>query len=649
MADFRRCILALAVLVLFIGCLAPASAQTAVFTCSANGAVPPTLRQEGMRELVGDIVLNCTGGTATPVGTNIPQANFTVFLNDITSRILTSPNFSESLLLIDDPAAAQQHPCEAGLSDGSPSTGCVVPGDAGASFKTNGAPNVYQGIQTGPNAVTFLGVPIDAPATNQVRVFRITNIRINANAYPAGSPAYPVTAFVSISGSTSVPINNAQPIVGFIAPGLTAAATGAGAGILQCQSNPAVAVATLSWTENFATAFKTRDANPSDSVAGGQQQPGSIYNSESGLILPTSLIPSSTFPAGDADFGTRLKATFSNLPHGITITVPTVVPAGCNDTTPAIAPCMVLIGSSIPSDTTPDPGDFGLASAIGSGVLTIGYTASPCVPTTPSTCNNGTTSAVYEVIADNPFTIESFSVPVSLAYVGTPGTPSGSPEITAITGTNPPSVNLSFAPTPGGLESNIASVIPAFADNTTNTTGLFSVTLCQTILLFPYVTDYPGFDTGIAISNTSMDPLPSTWTAAPQSGACTVNFYGGVTASGAFVNTAPNLGTNGEYDTVAANSFGTGQVGPGQTWAFSVSGIDTTLTSSTFQGFVGYAIATCNFQYAHGYSFVSDFGLRNFAAAYLALIIPDTVRAAQPGDCSAFGIACAPLGEQLVH
>ena len=42
---------------------------------------------------------------------------------------------------------------------------------------------------------------------------------------------------------------------------------------------------------------------------------------------------------------------------------------------------------------------------------------------------------------------------------------------------------------------------------TTPTGTLFTVSLCQTILLFPYVTDFYGFDTGIAISNTSIDPL----------------------------------------------------------------------------------------------------------------------------------------------
>jgi hypothetical protein len=633
MADFRRCFLALAVLVLVIGCVAPASAQVVLpgqsFACVANAAVPPTLRQEGMTEMVGDIVLNCTGGTATMTG-NIPQANVTVFLNNITSRVLSGGNLTESLLLIDDPTTMV--PCP------TPNTGCVVAADGGASFKTNGAPNVYQGVLTGPNAITFLGVPIDPPATAgaPARVFRITNVRINANAYPAGSPAYPVTAYVSISGSTSVPITNPTPIVGFISPGLTATATaGPMTSFLQCEGGSAV-VTTLTYKENFATAFKVRDFDPTNN--GGQSTPGAIYNTESGLILEMD-----GSIAGLADAGTRLKAYFQNLPHGVTLSVPPTITEGSLKA--------VLVGSTLASDTVPVGSTYGLPTALSSGTLTISYPTTACDPATPSSCNNGTALAVYEVIADNPFAIDRLDVPVTMSYTGAPGTPSGVPEISSIAGTNPNQVTLSYAPTPNGGSASFATFIPRFADSTNVFKPLFTVSLCQTVLLFPYVTDYPGFDTGIAISNTSMDPLPSGWSASPQSGACTVNFYGGVTdaSTGNFVNTAGNLGSSGVYDTVTANTFNTGMVGPGQTWAFSVSGIDKTLGNADFQGFVGYAIAICDFQYAHGYSFVSDFGLRNFAAAYLALVIPDTARAAVPNICSATGQTCNPFGEQLVH
>ncbi len=39
--------------------------------------------------------------------------------------------------------------------------------------------------------------------------------------------------------------------------------------------------------------------------------------------------------------------------------------------------------------------------------------------------------------------------------------------------------------------------------------------------------------------------------------------------------------------------------------------------------FQGYMFATCNFQFAHGFAFVSDLGASKLAMGYLALIVPD--------------------------
>jgi hypothetical protein len=664
MADFRKWILALALLVLVMGSVAPASAQVQqAFACTANAAVPPTLRAEGLTELTGDIVLNCTGGTTTTSGT-IPQANITVFLvNPITSRITDSgsnPETTEALLLIDDPSMENQTVCD------TPTSGCTVDGatlgtgsGGNSTFNSPGVINVFQGVLTGPNAVTFLGVPIEPPSTpgSPARIYRITNVRTNASAYPTGPGGVtPVQAFISASGSTSVPINNPEPIVGFISQGLNASTAVGTTGFLQCQTYSEEGIATLTFTENFATAFKTRDAGEfdSESVNGGQDSPGAVYNTESGLIIQ---VPNGAW-AGLADYGTRLKATFANLPHGVTLDVDTAAGDDCDSAVPTN--CAVLVANTYGggSDAVGDIPDFGGPTDSLSGTLPISYSTSSCDPATASSCNNGWAEAVWEVIGDNPFSIDSFSFDAYLSFTGAPGSP-GTPEITSIPGTSQSNVNLSFAPTPnggsflasdGGLASDYYT-IPRFVDNTT-TTNLFTVSLCQTILLFPYVTDYPGFDTGIAISNTSADPLASVGlgSASPQSGACTVTFYGGVTGSdGTFTNTATNIGSNGVYDTITQNTFGTGEVGPGQTWAFSVSTADTSFGTDTFTGMVGYAIAVCNFQYAHGYSFVSDYGLRNFAAAYLALVIPDTNRTPNDHICSATGTDCLPTGEQLVH
>jgi hypothetical protein len=247
---------------------------------------------------------------------------------------------------------------------------------------------------------------------------------------------------------------------------------------------------------------------------------------------------------------------------------------------------------------------------------------------------------VWEITNTNSFAIDSFAFGIYASFTGTPGNP-GSP-----TANQPASALSGFSPQLASYSST--GPIPEFS-STVNVgaapgTTLFSVSLCQTILLFPYVTDYVGFDTGIAISNTSLDTSSGIAIgAAPQPGACMVTFYG----NGGIATT---LGTSGTYSSAADASLTTGIIEPGQTWAFSVSTVDSTFGTSGFTGTTGYAIATCNFQYAHGYSFVSDYGLRNFAAAYLALVIPDAPRSPQPFICSANGGSCSSeTGEQLVH
>ena len=58
--------------------------------------------------------------------------------------------------------------------------------------------------------------------------------------------------------------------------------------------------------------------------------------------------------------------------------------------------------------------------------------------------------------------------------------------------------------------------------------------------------------------------------------------------------------------------------------------------------------AVCNFQYAHGFAFISDVGARNLAMGYLAVVIPDPgtgSRIAEPAQVSAI----ARSGEQDAH
>jgi hypothetical protein len=134
-----------------------------------------------------------------------------------------------------------------------------------------------------------------------------------------------------------------------------------------------------------------------------------------------------------------------------------------------------------------------------------------------------------------------------------------------------------------------------------------------TTLLFPFVTNQAGFDTGIVISNTSLDTVGTT----PQSGTCRLNYFGTTAGGGA----AP-----------AAQTSQTVPAGGQLTFTVSAGG---NLGVTATPGFQGYIIATCNFQYAHGFAFVSDLGTLRFATSYLALVVPEGGR--------------NPSGEQLAH
>jgi hypothetical protein len=113
-----------------------------------------------------------------------------------------------------------------------------------------------------------------------------------------------------------------------------------------------------------------------------------------------------------------------------------------------------------------------------------------------------------------------------------------------------------------------------------------------TNLMYNFVTNTVGFDTGFSISNTGVDPFGTTPPPCPGGTCeCTLSFV-----------------QNG-MTTVKT----TGAIPSGNTY--------TNLTSTLVPGFQGYMIAACNFPYAVGFAFISDVGARNLAMGYLAQVI----------------------------
>jgi len=622
MLVFRKWFLALALVTLTMG-LASAQTVSPAFQCVANAGVPPIVRAEGIAELVGDIVLNCTGGypalfanfgqTNILGAGQIPLINVQIFLNtNITSKLFeTSYNSSEALLLIDEPTDVQQRICTVSQQN---SGGCQVnvrPWDPMNVYKpysvtTAGATttynpwNMFQGRVTTVSSVAFLGVPIDAPGTSFTRIIRITNIRANANQLGVSSTLVPtqIIAYISATGTTSIPINNPQQTVAWVQQGMTyttrniADDSSSAIAYNQCSSSYSSLYATptydnyacpglrLRFSEGFASAFKTRfSAGP---VSGDNQNtPGAVYTqSESGFFRSSDNVISGwgtlAGAAGVATQGTRLRVQFNNVPAGLRLFV-TLSNVGYTSTNAA-----VLVNTA--SDGT---GTYVATSKNAAAASTCTWGASYDFAEVPIFSNTGV--AVWEVTATNPLAIQGIDFGLIVAY--TANTANNLPGIATVT------TNGTFAPLSTVVTASAIYPVPRFADTST-AKSTFYTQQCVTNLLFPFVSNQAGFDTGLVISNTTKDP----WGHATESGTCEINYYGDTNGGAAPAQQVSAAIPAGDY--VSWTLSGGGKYGVTAT-----------------PGFQGYMIVRCKFRYAHGFAFISDVGAQKLSHGYLALVM----------------------------
>jgi len=685
MADFRKWILALTVLALvFTGVATAQGVNENPLNCQAGTGQPPQLRTEGYTELVGDITITCTGGTLPGApGTLIQPTNVVINLQGtVTSRLLgattTVGTPSEALLILDEPGnttlggigpTLPQYLCNTPLTGCPGYVGTVTSGGITATYpvaaptSNQAAPNVYQGVSNG-TAVTFYGVPILAPVSTGVsRIIRITNVRVNANGITGGGTGFQSVLAQISTNNSGVVVSNPTVTVGYIQQSLLPSfrnATNTGnittVNEYQCQPQTNTLVGILRFSELFGTAFKTR-VNAFVNGVGAvypatvdgygtattiQNIPGAVYSSESGFISAFSGGPTPgplvntvggvTYTAGLADYGTRLKAVFSNIPTGVSVYVSTVNLIG-------------TVGNALLS--SPSTTGINAASGTSPEYAFLVNTETGIDPQTPVTSTlagtapgenpepglfqivpgaSGSAEVVWEVVQELPNTSENFDFGV---YISFPSniTPS-SQGISAV---------LSYAPTPTvpfsatqGGQASTSLTIPRFAVATTSSgTPFLNINQCTTALLFPYITTaflvagQSGFDTGISIANTTSDPFGT----ANQAGLCTLYWYGGPPG-------ATTAATNPNPTTLGAGGVGSSVPILTGTTALTLA------SQSVPANWSGYMIALCNFQYAHGYASVTDVGVRNIMASYLALVITDRTYGgcygaiSTPGSCA---------------
>ena len=579
MVDFRKTLLLLAIIAM-VGTVA--SAQT--FQCSAGLGVPTLVRSEGIAELMGDFVMECSGGVPTALGAPVPKVNFRIWLNvNVTSKLL-SGSYNEAILAIDDASPTNQVAC----ADSGAACPLVGVGGPGINYKVpssaanrqdlgNTVANVYQGQRTAKeNEVEWLGVPVDPPGTQAVRIIRIKNVRGDANSRGIGGfVPLTITMYISTSGSATFLIDDPSQTVAWVQKSMTFSATSGS--FLQCETETAESFCDgrdmlLQYKEELPAAFKVRVDDTvarDDGWTGQPQLDFDDYNTESGWYNPNINDNGKGIrSAGLATQGTQFVAMFgqgSPIPAGVNLWVTDIsLNSSCGSTTVSGNTAI-----AVPGGSTPGWDQVSLTSGVG--------------------------QAVWEVVNDNPESYDTVYFGVDVRY--TANTTSGIPALG--TGT----VNGAYYPLSTLHTASSSAAVPRFVDDSVSY-NLVTINSCATNLLFVYVTNQGGFETGMVVSNTSLDPFGT----ATQEGPCTINYYG-------FVS-----GSNVAHMAVSIPNVPAGHQA---VWTLSSGGTVNTAGGliAAYPGFQGYAIVQCMFQYAHGFAFISDLGATKLAQGYTALVL----------------------------
>jgi hypothetical protein len=419
-----------------------AQSRPSLVTCSVSAGVPPVVRAEGVAELIGDLVIQCTGGTPTPKGQAIPSVTLELNLNtNITSRQLTESGV-ESLLLVDDPAANRQFPCTEAVCEG---TGAAPLGAARGENR-----NVFQAFRTGASSVAWRGVPLDPPGSG-IRTLRIRNVRVNASQIGTGSVALPtaVMALVRLTGS-SVRLDASPVTVAHLARGGVFTVADAQGRVsnaplpLPLRSDVNMPIGpwarlqlALIAREGFASSFKPRNAGTSGTAPTriiAESEPVEDFNTETGFFNPQFPAANGLNSAGLADSGTRIAARFSGIPGGVRLFV-TTTQMGAST---AVARLLQGEGPAFADPT---------------------LVLSSRVPVTELPVMAGSAVAVWEVLSSSPANLDTLQFGVLTAWSASRVSP------------GKPTVVTSFAPTDGTGTSAIPRFLRSGAE-----AGLFVIT-----------------------------------------------------------------------------------------------------------------------------------------------------------------------------
>jgi len=308
------------------------------------------------------------------------------------------------------------------------------------------------------------------------------------------------------------------------------------------------------------------------------------------------------------------------------------------------APDTVTNGTQISVVLNNIPTNFGVSTWVGVPCYDVTATSSLYCPggnlsiTTsgsdhywnPNPGNTGSVIFEYEATSIDAGSPENANISFVIYSKG-PITTSALPCITAVAYKQPWGTSTTVNSPPNGYYTYMAYPppglpgIPFFNPTAAENAPLAVVCFnnCETNLLFPFILNYGPWDSDIAISNTTLDPLaylganpPAGYTvdqalingsATPQTGPCALFFFSGGTG----------------YPFTLAGALGSGYltapIGYGSTWTADLG------AAGAIPGLkIGYVWAKCYFSQAYGYAeIIYDFGLAQaLDSNYLAITIP---------------------------
>lgn len=403
---------------------------------------------------------------------------------------------------------------------------------------------------------------------------------------------------------------------------------------------------------------RTNNANVAGDV--NQNVPGAIYNTESGFTNAgaSSADPNPNPPQGIGTFaltaaansvafntgatgialpapyggagvatqGTRLAVTVSSVPTGVSLWVSPTLFLYRQGATGA--------QSVVPANTyTTGVAVLVSTAADGQGTYTRSGAGQVLVQV-PST-----NLIVYEILFADPFTIEQLDIPMVVAYTANLNANLPQPNVTAqAAGGFAP---FSTASSWGSPSATLA--VPRFIPGTVPA-DLLLVSKCACNLLFPYIVSAAGYDSGIALANTSVDPGATFgFSANVQSGAVQFWYYG----TGANGGAPP--ATQCTNTTTPGACPGTTTVPGGQVLTYVASSGSTQWgLDNRAAGFIGYVITQAQFQYCHAFAYISALGAGPLtpgtSEGYLGLLL-DNNAITNSGAIN----RTSQRGENLVH